>query len=187
MTLLNEMKNAQFKHGAKRSNFHNPVKSVAEFWAQQSDYQLQTLTTHYAVTSEQKSIVVSGPAETFSDSHIISFLLARSLIRSSEVVSFISELRLHCVPIRKDELVLLDGAVWYVLRMLRVHDEHYMLLRSVAPSVQLDEHGSYYIDTSITCASQSVRCLSLTGACTATGLWSIQQSDSHRLYVIPKY
>lgn len=40
---MKEMKNAVFKHGAKRSNFHNPAKDVAEFWVKQSDYELQEL------------------------------------------------------------------------------------------------------------------------------------------------
>ena len=82
-TLLNEMKNAQFKKGASRSNYHNPVKSVAEFWAAQSDYQLQTLSldTHSAVKSAHATVLVCGPARRFKESVAVALLLQHSRVR----------------------------------------------------------------------------------------------------------
>ena len=61
---------ARFKAGAKGgSNYHNPVKYVATFWAGQSDYELQSMpVSHACVTSVDKSIIVSGTAASFSDS-----------------------------------------------------------------------------------------------------------------------
>ena len=77
------MKNAQFKKGASRSNYHNPVKSVAEFWAEQSDYQLQTLSddAHSAVKSAHSTVLVHGPALQFKDSVAVAVLLERSQVR----------------------------------------------------------------------------------------------------------
>ena len=61
-TMLNEMKNARFKAGAKRSNFHNPAKDVAMFWAQQSDYELQTLSPSHFCSSNDSDVIVTGCA-----------------------------------------------------------------------------------------------------------------------------
>ena len=60
--MLNEMKNARFKAGAKRSNFHNPAKDVAMFWAQQSDYELQTLSPSHFCSSNDSDVIVTGCA-----------------------------------------------------------------------------------------------------------------------------
>ena len=189
-TLLNEMKNAQFKHGAKRSNFANPVKSVAEFWAQQSDYQLQTLTAHPGVTSDHATVLVSAPAQHFADSQCARLLIAHSLVNPSTEISFMSELLLHRVSIRREDWVLLDAGVWSVLRVVRVNANasHHVLLRRVADAVQLDEFGAYYVDIMpcyLGSTDDELRFVSVTSACTMTGLWTIG-SPSGRVYVIPK-
>ena len=59
-----------------------------------------------------------------------------------------------------------------------------MLLRRVADAVQIDELGAYYVDLGVTDA-EPLRFMSVTSACTMTGLWTIG-SPSGRVYVIPK-
>ena len=39
--MMYEAKNQPLKRGCKRSNFHNPPKSTAEFWAHSSDHQIR--------------------------------------------------------------------------------------------------------------------------------------------------
>jgi hypothetical protein len=62
-TYLNEMKNAKFKAGAKRGNFHNPAKDVAVFWAGQSDWELRSMPVSRNICcSESATVLVSGVA-----------------------------------------------------------------------------------------------------------------------------
>uniref|UniRef100_A0A7S2N7Y4 Uncharacterized protein n=1 Tax=Haptolina brevifila TaxID=156173 RepID=A0A7S2N7Y4_9EUKA len=74
-TLLNEMKNAKFKAGAKRSNYHNRAKDVAIFWCQQSDYELQALSASSFCSSDNKDEIVTGPQSDFPDSVLVSLLV----------------------------------------------------------------------------------------------------------------
>ena len=72
--MLKEMKNAAFKMGCKRSNFHNPVKSSAEFWGVQSDYQAlragDDSNSRFAARSATSVVLDSGPLSSFRDSEV---------------------------------------------------------------------------------------------------------------------
>ena len=51
-----EAKNQPMKRGCKRSNFHNPPKATAEFWAESSDYQVRKRV-------KRRRIVEPGPVK----------------------------------------------------------------------------------------------------------------------------
>ena len=96
-TLLNEMKNARFKAGAKRGNYHHPVKDVATFWVEQSDYELRTCNAASlsCVSSEDTSIIVSGTAAEFSESVAVSLLFERTIVEHSTRLNFLSSITFH--------------------------------------------------------------------------------------------
>ena len=81
-------------------------------------------------------------------------------------------------------MVLLDANVWFVGRVLRADALHYLLLHRFAARPSVDELGAYFVE-SAPCVDDSLRLVSVTGACTVTGLWSIRSGS--RVYVIPKY
>ena len=102
----------------------------------------------------------------------------------STEVAFLSEIKWHGVPISREDLVLLDAGVWFVLRVLRADALHYLLLRHVAARPSVDEQGAHFVDYDSSHDSH-VRFVSVTGTCTVTGLWSIRSGS--RVYIVPKY
>lgn len=183
-TLLNEMKNAKFKAGAKRSNFHNPPKSVAEFWAGQSDWELQNL-PHSAACSCAVSLV-SGRADVFHDSVAVALLLSQSRIKPSTHVDFLSSVKLHSVTVQRTDYVFLDRCVYTVARLVSACEQFYAVLHEVASLVLTDELGAYYFEHVASVEEDlPTRMITLDNACTMTALWSIPVDS--RVYFVPKY
>ena len=185
-TLLNEMKNARFKAGAKRSNFLNPAKDVAVFWAQQSDYELQTLPLFSACTSEESDVIVTGVASDFPDSVPALLLLAHQCITLSTSLDFLKSFKLHGVIARRTDYVLLDEKVYYLSRIVRAQGESYYLhLHEVAESLSVDELGAYYIMHVDVGDHLPSRLLHVAPVCQATSSWSFHVGQ--RVYLVPKY
>ena len=184
-TLLNEMKNAKFKAGAKRSNFHNPPKDVATFWAQQSDWELQTGTHRSACSATSADIIVSGQANTFAGSTAVSLLLQHECIAAETQVSFYSSIQFHGQPVRRTDYVLMDGAVYYLSRIIGVLDDYYLMLYQVAESVCMDSLGAYYIDAVDIGNTLPQRLVSVGYKCKVTSTWSFPADN--RVYLVPRY
>ena len=145
-TLLNEMKNARFKAGAKRGNFHNVAKDVAMFWVEQSDYELQTMPELAVCQSDKSPVLVTGVAADFHDSVIVSQLLEHACVDREMEISFLASVEFHGVRIRRGEHVLLDVCVYAVSRIARVAGKHYMHLHEIAPRLCVDALGAYYVE-----------------------------------------
>jgi hypothetical protein len=184
-TLLNEMKNARFKAGAKRSNFHNPAKSVAEFWVGQSDWELQSLPSlsASACASAEARVIVSGMASSFPDSPAVQLLLQHSCITAACQLDFLDSVKFHSVLLNRTEYVFLDKAVHSIERLVRSPSQHYAYLLEVAPCVLIDELGAYYIEP---VAAGETRLLVIRNDCEMTGMWAVPGCDS-KLYLVPKY
>lgn len=59
--MIYEMKNAHFKRGCKRSNFHNPAKAIAQFYVDYSAYHLKKRKRSYgSVSSTDAEILHEG-------------------------------------------------------------------------------------------------------------------------------
>ena len=183
-TLLNEMKNAKFKRGASRSNYHNPPKSVAEFWADQSDYELRTLSHSGASDSTGSATIVSGDAASFHDSIAVRILLERSIIDQLTVVDFLASVCIHGVTLMRTDLLLLDHMVYSVQRIARASSVgHFALLYEVAP-LSSDRLGALFVERTEITDALPMRLVNLAHS-PVTCLWCIE-SDA-RLYLVPKY
>lgn len=184
-TFLNEMKNARFKAGAKRGNFHHPVKDVATFWAKQSDYELQSMpaVSHACVTSVEKSIIVSGTAASFSDSVAAGLLVKHSIVEPSTQLDFMSSFTFHGVPIYRQDHILFDTKVYMVHRLLRADSQYYMLLHEVAKSLALDDMDEYFVPVQHT-VERPMRFVHVHSTCDITCFWAVPVES--RLYLIPK-
>ena len=184
-TFLNEMKNARFKAGAKRGNFHHPVKDVATFWAKQSDYELQSMpaVSHACVTSVEKSIIVSGTAASFSDSVAAGLLVKHSIVEPSTQLDFMSSFTFHGVPIYRQDHILFDTEVYMVHRLLQADSQYYMLLHEVAKSLALDDMDEYFVPVQHT-VERPVRFVHVHSTCDITCFWAVPVES--RLYLIPK-
>ena len=185
-TLLNEMNNANIKLGVTRGNRLNPAKDAAVFWAEQSDYRLQTSTFgRSAVDSSESSVLVSGAASVFHDTLLVQLLLEAGEVDASSRVEFLAAFRFHRVLIQREDLVLLDSAVFAVDRVVRAGRDHYLLLHLVQEEVAVDRAGAYYLSVEARC-EPSKRALSLTSSTHLTGLWTYEIREENRLYIVPK-
>ena len=186
-TYLNEMKNAKFKAGAKRGNFHNPAKDVAVFWAGQSNWELRSMPVSRNICcSESATVLVSGVASQFAECLSVSILLQHTHVTSSHVIEFLSDVQFHGVLIRKDDHVLVQQAVYLVERVIREGQHHFLMLSLHAREVMVDRLGAYYVPSHATqWMSDSIKMLSLIPTSDVTGLWTFCVEDM--LYVIPKY
>lgn len=184
-TLLNEMKNAQFKRGASRSNYHNPAKSAGEFWARSSDYDLQNSTASGACCSKDAPVLVTGSAERFPDSLAVRLLIEHSCINSSTIVEFLTLVKVHAVPLRRADLILLDQKVYSVQRIIRVSSStaHFVLLYEMASCLSVDTLGAFYVQHAEVTDALPQRLVSLSHSL-ITCLWTVP--NGNRLYLVPK-
>jgi hypothetical protein len=60
--MMYEAKNQPLKRGCKRSNFHNPCRSTAEFWAESTDHQLRK-------KAKRSPVVSAGPVKKEGELH----------------------------------------------------------------------------------------------------------------------
>ena len=186
MTFLKEMKLAHFKRGCKRSNFHNPVKSTAEFWALQSDYQaLQVLkypNLRQAATSENSRVIVSGTIHAFPDSEVCRSLLSAGWASATNQISFLESLEFCGVPICQGEHVIYNRQVYHVSRIAKVRDFHYMLLELIAREIQMHESGMMSIEP---LDHGESRLITLFNSSDLTGIWVIRAWEA--FMVVVKY
>ena len=186
-TLLNEMKNARFKAGAKRGNFHNPVKDVALFWARQSDYELSTLSvSSSACEAAEQAVLICGRASSFTDSTAARLLLEHSIVGPTSQLDFLSCVKFHGVPMNRTDYVLFDDAVYNISRLVRANSQYYMLLLEVAPSLCVDEYDSYFV-SDVMPTDPASRFVHLCNTCAMTCFWCIPVPPESRLYLVPKF
>ena len=86
--------------------------------------------------------------------------------------------------------MLVDQAVYFVSRVIRVEDDsHFLMLSVVAPAVLIASNGAYYVPVqlheSALSGKATMRLMSLSDESNVTGLWTIQ-SDS-RMFLVPKF
>ena len=177
------MKNAVFKHGAKRNNFHNPPKNVANFWCLQSDWELQNLKSRSACSSEDAIVIVSDVASAFNDSEFVRLLLAHKHALVTTQLDFLQSVKFHGVRIRRADHVLFEQSVYLVSRVCRVGCSHYLMLHLCARELEVDHLGAYYCDPQ---RYSQWRLLSLSPQAGVTGLWAICQ-PSGRVSLVPKF
>ncbi len=94
--MLKEMKNAAFKSACKRSNFHNPVKSTAQFWCEQSDWQLQQA-NFWRSPCTDPVVLVQGTVTDFPDCEPLTLLLEHGHLKLDSAVDFLRALDFHGV------------------------------------------------------------------------------------------
>lgn len=193
-TLLNEMKNAKFKAGANRGNYHNPVKDVALFWVKQSDWELKQAPRAPAVKSLESPVLVSGRVDSFPDSIVARLLLEHACVTPATVLDMLMRVTFHGVPLQREDNVLLEGRVYSVqrlvraddARLVRADDAHYILLHEIAERLHVDALGSYYVHRPRACVTDlPARLLSLSRTLMLTCLWTVPVDDL--LYLVPRY
>lgn len=171
----------------RRSNFHNPAKSAAAFWALQSDYELQTMdpvAVRTACLTDGSRILVTGCIQDFPNSMACATLLESGIVSLDTEVDFLLDLKFHGVRIRKDEHLLMGRReVYLVERILRVGAIHYLLLGLIAPMFSVDEFDQMVVESA---TPQSFRVISLSNATDLTALWTFPLS-SGGLRLQPKW
>lgn len=138
--MLKEMKNAAFKRGCKRSNFHNPVKSTATFWCEQSDWQCQQADFLRSACSNAV-VLVQGMVADFPDSEPLALLLQHHKLQLDSKVEFLSAVEFQGVSMRRQTGVLIDGSLYLVERLLACEEQYFVWLRFLTPQLTLDSFG----------------------------------------------
>ena len=155
------------------------------FWAQQSDWELQNATLRSACSATSADIIVRGQTNTFAGSPAVSLLLQHECIAAETQISFYSSIKFHGQPVRRADYVLMDGAVYYLSRIIGVSDDYYVLLYQVAESLCMDSLGAYYIRAVDIGDSLPQRLLSVGYKCKLTSTWSFPAADL--VYLVPRY
>ena len=142
--MIMEMKNREFKLACMRSNYFNPVKSVAEFWVDQSSYQLRKRKRFsVCVSTDAKLVGLSGVAEHMLHAPEVSMLVGCVPAMRSATVEYISEVNVRGVCFEHDKYCLLGEQlqVCKVVHILRVQGDHYAYLRETGVLATPDEFG----------------------------------------------
>lgn len=194
--MLKEMKNASFKRGCKRSNFHNPVKSTALFWAQQSDYEALQLLKHpdlrSATDSSMSRVLVSGRADSFKDSQVSLLLLQHGRVAPNDVIEFLQAIRFQGVLITLGDHCFYDGCKLFKLeRIARCASFHYLWLRLLNVDVSVDSLGMFHVTDNVletsSQTSNTCRLVSLTNTSDITCLWTVHQPQTSSCKLIVKH
>ena len=181
---LKEMKNAAFKRGCKRSNFQNPVKSAAEFWCEQSDYQLQQATFDRSACQEPVVLVSFAARDIAGASEPVRLLLERGVVSADAQVDFLSSLAFHGVRLEKSGCVVVACALYRVQRILACSGAHYLWMRLLSSELTHDECGSWSAhvgDQGVTC-----RLMSLNNGTDITCVYIVPNDASNVVSVIVK-
>ena len=172
-----------------RSNFHNPVMSAAEFWASQSDYQLQQADfSRSACKSEAAHVIVSGSVASFlPDSVALGLLLEHHRVSLETSVAFLSQFSFHGVAICRENVVLLEEGVYQITRIICVGSDYYVHLRLLAEALRVDGLGMYYILPSDEVAG-STRLLKVSLHTSITGMYAVPDPGPPvRTVLVPKW
>ena len=180
--MLKEMKNAAFKRGCARSNFHNPVKSAATFWCEQSDWQCQQADFSRCACSNPV-VLAEGTVAGFPDSEPLALLLQHDRVQLDLAVQFLSALEFHGVPVPRCSGVLVDGSLYFVERLLACGGQYYVWLRLLAAELTLNSFG-HLIARPASIASSS-RLLNLHHGSDLTPVYMVRNGDA--LLVIVRF
>ena len=187
------MKLAHFKRGCKRGNFHSPVKSAAEFWAMQSDYQARQICmrpdSHYhlrsAVDSGESQVIVSGPISQFVDSDVCQILRDNNSVGPGCNVEFLRSIVFHGVQLSRGEHAIVDSKLYSIERVLRLSDTHCLYLRLQNEHLHVDELGMLLIRKEEMVLQESFRLLALHNASDVTGVYTVSDVEHCMLVVKP--
>ena len=139
---LKEMKNAAFKRACKRSNFHNPVKSTAIFWCQQSDWQCQHAdVARCSCFHSDANVIIQGVISDFPDSKPVALLQERGRISSHTTVAFLSALDFHGIVVRLNTGVLYGGSLYHVARLITYEAQYVVYMHLLTAEVCVNSFG----------------------------------------------
>ena len=168
---LKEMKLAAFKRGCKRGNFQNPVKCSAEFWCEQSDYQLQQASFSRDACQEP-CVFVSGKAEALAaDSEPLRMMLRERAVTADASIAFLSSVTFHGVTMRRSECVLVQRSLYVVKRLITCNQMYFLWARLLCAQLCTDQYGSWvaHIDD----VASSYRLMSLNNGSDVTCVYTI--------------
>ena len=190
--MIMEMKNREFKLACKRSNYFNPVKSVGEFWVDQSAHQLKKR-KHVAicVSTSAKSVGYSGSISEITHAPEVRMLLSCVPQLVAAQVEYISEVKVHGVCFERNEYCL-DGSgllVCKVVHIMRVGGEdgdHYTYLQETGVPATADEMGVLHCSMSaLESASASFRLVSMSHA-NVSAMWHYSSRVKDVVHFYPK-
>ena len=191
--MIMEMKNREFKLACKRSNYFNPVKSVCEFWVDQSAHQLKKR-KHVAicVSTSAKSVGYSGLISRITHAPEVRMLLSCVPQLVAAQVEYISEVKVHGVCFERNEYCL-DGSgllVCKVVHIMRVGGEdgdHYTYLQETGVLVTADEMGVLHCKMSaLESASASFHLVSMSHA-NVSAMWHYSSRVNDEMHFYPKW
>ena len=146
---MKERKLKDFKAGCKRSNFHNPPKSTADFWIEQSDWQLCKKRGRRSIVSVEDALMAaSGPVSKFLDVCGVIQLRDRLDLDSSALLVLYQSVKIHGVFFGRNTYALLGSASQPLLcsveQIMQVEGSVYLWLCKYPDALQSDEWGSFY-------------------------------------------
>lgn len=202
--MIMEMKNREFKLACKRSNYHNPVKSTAEFWVHQSGYVLRNR-KHAIAPDSDGARTIGLWTSTGDDNEDDTPLEIQLLIRSQQLrlqpsgsqprVEYVSSVRLHGVLFCQNELVMLgstDSQLCRIVHIMRavlqadLTTTHYFYLDQFDTMLQGDADGGLKVDLSSLQQPVGHRLISI-GHVPIVAMWDFVDEMNDSVHLVCKW
>lgn len=149
-SMIPEKKNGEFVRGVKRSNYHNPCKSAAEFWAWQSEWQLRNTKRRTCCDSSHvvgSMVTTSGPLLQYNDAWEVRVVQQQLNLANTALVEFLSTVSFQGVSIPLSSYCILDNTLVYVRNIMRISSAHFVAF-SLHGLVSRNQYGSYVCNAS---------------------------------------
>lgn len=145
--MIYEMKNAHFKRGCKRGNFHDPVKTVAMYYVDYSAHALKRQRSHNRVCHSTKAAILAAgylnsQPNCAYQAHMRSILNVTA--EEDVFVEHVSYMLVHGMHVNAGAYVLYDCAVFRILHILRVAESH-LLWVVHRGEVAFDDFGCAFV------------------------------------------
>ena len=172
--MLMEMKNAHFKRGCKRSNMHNPTKSTALFWVEQSAHILKKQRkAGFCDPSGARVLDKTRLSHLVELGDIAGSALSEVFIEDEEVL-FLDKIKFHGACVAQESCLFLGSMckVYSVLSLISVVGTHFLWLGEIGEAT-CDAYGSWSLPAGQDEApTQMYKLLELTPTTQLTPLWS---------------
>lgn len=182
--MIYEMKNAHFKRGCKRGNFHDPVKTIAMYYVDYSAHALKRQRSHHHVChSTAGAVLAAGYLNSRPTCAYQAQLRSLLNITAEEdvFVEHIAYMIVHGMHVNSGSYVLRDIEVFRILNILRVDNSHLLWLAYHGPAA-FDEFGCAFLRENDICHTHAHVLLSVQSTTGLCFVWAFK--DAHDAQVV---
>lgn len=194
--MIMEMKNREFKLACKRSNYHNPVKSTAEFWVDQAAYVVRKRRRDgVACNSSTAKVIGMWSCQNEGDMPIEIELLTNcgwfDEVGMSDV-EYVGSVCIHGVQFCQHDFVLVGnhgqlGRLVHIMRLLHAAGYvHFAFLEVFLTDLQVNTDGGLYVPLSSLEQPHGHRLVSVVHV-PLVAMWHFNDQHSNIVHLVSKW